>query len=55
MGGEVRLPLGLSPYHTGTIQNLVTIVALGGVHLPLHCAQLIFGIHRVCRMGKDRG
>ena len=37
------------------IQNLLSIIALGGVQLPLHCTQPVFGIHGVCRVGKHRG
>jgi hypothetical protein len=57
MGGEVRLPSGLccSPQQMGTIQNLFSIVALSSVQLPLYCAQPVFGIHGVCRVGEDRG
>jgi hypothetical protein len=40
MGGEIRLPprLGCSSQQTGTIQNFLPVVALGGVQLPLHSA-----------------
>jgi hypothetical protein len=38
MGGEVRLPprLCCSPQLSGTIQHLLSIVALGSVQLTLH-------------------
>jgi hypothetical protein len=38
MGGKVRLPprLGCSPQLSGTIQHLLTIVALGSVQLMFH-------------------
>src|SRR5688500_6107959 len=57
MGGEVGLPLGLSysPYQTGTIQDLLSIIALSDMHLPLHRAQPVFGVHGVWRVGKHRG
>ena len=56
MGGEVGLPpgLGCSPQLAGTIQNLLSIVALGGAQFPLHCAQPVFCIHGVSRMGEGR-
>jgi hypothetical protein len=55
MGGEVRLPprLCCSPQLSGTIQHLLTIVALGSVQLTLHGMQPIFGVHGISRMGKD--
>jgi hypothetical protein len=31
------------------------VIALGGMQLPLHCAQPIFDVHGVCRKGKDMG
>jgi hypothetical protein len=57
MGGEVRLPprLCCSPQLSGTIQHLLTIVALGSVQLTLHGAQPIFSVHGISRVGKDRG
>jgi hypothetical protein len=57
MGGEVRLPprLCCSPQQTGTIQNLLAIVALSSVQLVLHNTQPIFGVHGINRVGKDRG
>src|SRR5688572_12365032 len=56
MGGEVGLPpgLGCSPQLAGTIQNLLPVVALGGTQLPFHCAQPVFCIHGVSRMGEGR-
>jgi hypothetical protein len=57
MGGEVRLPprLGCSPQLLGTIQHLLTIVALGSVQLMLHGTQPTFRIHGISRVGKNRG
>jgi hypothetical protein len=57
MGGEVRLPprLCCSPQMSGTIQHLLTIVALGSVQLTFHGTQPIFSVHGISRMGKDRG
>jgi hypothetical protein len=57
MGGEVGLPprLCYSPQLSGTIQHLLTIVALGSVQLTLHSMQPIFCVHGICRVGKDRG
>jgi hypothetical protein len=57
MGGEVGLPPRpcCSPYQAGTIQHLLTIVALSSVQLTLHGTQPIFGVHGVSRMGKDKG
>jgi hypothetical protein len=57
MGGEVRLPprLGCSPQLSGTVQHLLTIIALGSVQLSLHSTQLIFGVHGINRVGKDWG
>jgi hypothetical protein len=57
MGGEVRLPprLGCSPQLSGTVQHLLTIVALGSVQLTLHGTQPIFGVHGISRVGKNRG
>jgi hypothetical protein len=57
MGGEVRLSprLCCSPRLSGTIQHLLTIVALGSVQLTLHGTQPIFRVHGIYRVGKDRG
>jgi hypothetical protein len=57
MGGEVRLPprLGCSPQLSGTIQHLLTIVALSSMQLTLHGTQPIFHVHGISRVGKDRG
>jgi hypothetical protein len=57
MGGEVGLPprLCCSPQMSGTIQHLLTIVALGSVQLTLHGTQPIFRVHGISRVGKDRG
>jgi hypothetical protein len=57
MGGKVGLPpgLGYSPQQTGTIQDLLSVVALSGVQLTLHGMQPVFGIHGVSRVGKYRG
>jgi hypothetical protein len=57
MGGEVRLPprLCCSPQLSGTIQHLLTIVALSSVQLMLHGTQLIFRVHGISRVGKNRG
>jgi hypothetical protein len=57
MGGKVRLPprLGCSPQLLGTVQHLMTIVALGSVQLTLHGTQPIFGVHGISRVGKDWG
>jgi hypothetical protein len=57
MGGEVGLPprLCCSPQLSGTIQHLLTIVALGSVQLTLHGTQPIFRVHGISRLGKDRG
>jgi hypothetical protein len=57
MGGEVRLPprLCYSPQLLGTIQHLLTIVALGSVQLTFHGTQPIFSVHGINGMGKDRG
>jgi hypothetical protein len=57
MGGEVRLPprLGCSPQLSGTIQHLLTVVALGSVQLMLHGTQPIFSVHGISRVGKNRG
>jgi hypothetical protein len=57
MGGELGLPprLCCSPQLSGTIQHLLTIVALGSVQLTLHGTQPIFHVHGISRMGKDRG
>jgi hypothetical protein len=55
MGGKVRLPprLGCSPQLSGTVQHLLTIVALGSVQLTLHGTQPIFVVHGINKMGKD--
>jgi hypothetical protein len=55
MGGEVRLPptLCCSPQLSGTIQHLLTIVALGSVQLTLHGTQPIFSVHGISGVGKD--
>jgi hypothetical protein len=57
MGGEVELPprLCCSPQLSGTIQHLLTIVALGSVQLMLHGMQPFFNVHGISRVGKDRG
>jgi hypothetical protein len=57
MGGEVRLPprLCCSPQLSGTIQHLLTIVALGSVQLSFYGTQPIFGVHGISRVGKDWG
>jgi hypothetical protein len=57
MGGEIRLPprLSCSSQQTGSIQNLLPVVALSGVQLLLHSAQPIFSIHGVRRMSKRWG
>jgi hypothetical protein len=57
MGGEIGLPsgLGCSPLQTGTIHNLLSVIALGGVQLPIQCVQPVFGVHGVYRVGKHRG
>jgi hypothetical protein len=57
MGGEVRLPprLCCSPQLSGTIQHLLSIVALGSVQLTLHSTQPIFRVHGISRVGKNRG
>jgi hypothetical protein len=57
MGGEVRLPprLGCSPQLSGTVQHLLTIIALGSVQLTLQSMQPIFGVHGISRVGKNRG
>jgi hypothetical protein len=39
----------------GTIQNVLTVIALSGMQLSLHCAQPVFGVLGVCKMGKHRG
>jgi hypothetical protein len=54
MGGEVGLPprLCCSSQLSGTIQHLLTIVALGSVQLTLHGTQPIFGVHGIIRVGK---
>jgi hypothetical protein len=55
ISGEVRLPpiLGCSPQLSGTVQHLLTIVALVSVQLTLHGTQPIFGVHGISRVGKD--
>jgi hypothetical protein len=57
MGGEIGLPprLSCSSQQTGSIQNLLPVVALSGVQLPLHSAQPIFSIHGVRRMSECWG
>jgi hypothetical protein len=57
MGGEVRLPprLCCSPQLSGTIQHLLTIVALGSVQLTLYGTQPIFIVYGISRMGKNWG
>jgi hypothetical protein len=57
MGGEIRLPprLGCSSQLTGTIQNLLPVVALSGVQLSLYSVQPIFSIHGIRRVSKHRG
>jgi hypothetical protein len=57
MSGEVRLPprLCCSPQLSGTIQHLLTIVALDNVQLTLHGMQPIFRVHGINRVGKDWG
>jgi hypothetical protein len=57
MGGEIGLPprLSRSSQQTGTIQNFLSVVTLGGVQLPLHSAQPIFSIHGVRRVSKHWG
>jgi hypothetical protein len=57
MGGEIRLPLGLScsSQQTGTIQNFLPVVTLSGMQLPLHCVQPVFSIHGVRRMSNGWG
>jgi hypothetical protein len=57
MGGEVGLPprLCCSPQLSGTVQYLLTIVALGSVQLTLHDTQPIFRVHGIYRVGKDKG
>jgi hypothetical protein len=57
MGGEVRLPPGLccSPQQTGTIEIILSAIALSGVQLMLHGKQSILGIHGVNRVSEHRG
>jgi hypothetical protein len=57
MGGEIGRPprLGCSSQQTGTIQNLLPIIALSGVQLPLHSVQPIFSIHGVRRVSEHWG
>jgi hypothetical protein len=57
MGGEIGLPprLGCSSQQTGTIKNLLPVVALSGVQLPLHSVQPIFSIHGVRRVSEHWG
>jgi hypothetical protein len=57
MGDEVGLPprLCCSPQLSGTIQHLLSIVALGSVQLTLHGTQPIFSVHGISRVGKDWG
>jgi hypothetical protein len=44
-----------SPQLSGTIQHLLTIVALGSVQLTLHDTQPIFRVHGISKVGKNRG
>jgi hypothetical protein len=55
MGGEVGLPprLCYSPQLSGTIQHLLTIIALGSVQLTLHGTQPNFGVHGINKVSKD--
>jgi hypothetical protein len=57
VGGEIGLPPGLScsPQQTGTIQNFLSIIALGSVQLTLQGMHLILGIHGVSRMSEHKG
>jgi hypothetical protein len=57
MGGEIRLPprLSCSSQQTGTIQNFLPVIALSGMQLPLHSAQLVFSIHGVRRVSERWG
>jgi hypothetical protein len=57
MGGKVRLPPRLcwSPQLSGTVQHLLTIVALSSVQLMLHDTQPIFRVREISRVGKDWG
>jgi hypothetical protein len=57
MGGEVRLPprQGCSPQLLGTIQHLLTIIALSSMQLMLHGTQSIFRVHGISRVDKNRG
>jgi hypothetical protein len=57
MGGEVGLPprLSCSPQQTGTIQNLLSVITLSGVHLPLHSTWPIFNIHGVSKVREHWG
>jgi hypothetical protein len=57
MGGEVGLPprLCCSPQLSGTIQHLLTIVALGSVQLTLQGTQPIFGVHGSAQWAKTGG
>ena len=57
MSGEVRLSprLCCSPQLSGTIQHLLTIVALSSMQLTLHGTQPIFHVHGISRVDKDRG
>jgi hypothetical protein len=57
MGGEVRLPprLCCSPQLSGTIQHLLTIVALGSVQLTFHDMQPMFRVHGIAEWVKTGG
>jgi hypothetical protein len=57
MCGEVRLPprMCCSSQLSGTIQHLLTIIALGSVQLTLHSTQPIFSVHGISIVGKDWG
>jgi hypothetical protein len=57
MRGEIGLPprLSCSSQQTGTIQNFLPVVALGGVQLPLHSVQPVFSIHGVRRVSEHWG
>jgi hypothetical protein len=54
MGGEVRLPprLCCSPQLQGTIQHLLTILALGGVQLTFHGTQASMGLAEWANTGR---
>jgi hypothetical protein len=57
VGGKIGLPprLSCSSQQTGTIQNLLPVVALSGVQLPLHRTQSVFSIHGVRRVSEHGG